>query len=126
MFQATVENHGESRYFATTGTSAFVIDTEGRGPHPMETLLASQAACIAHHVVIWLHDQGMDNPGFSISASAELNGDKSRIGAVAITASLGGLAPDPAQRARLHDFVQRCPIYRTLSDACPVTLSLQE
>ncbi|MBI5163093.1 MAG: OsmC family protein [Magnetospirillum sp.] len=126
MFRATVENHGDSRYVATTGTSAFVIDTQGRGPHPLEALLASQAACIAHHVVAWLRDQGMDNPGFTIAASAELNGDKSRIGAMAITAGLDRLVPDAVQRAQLHAFVQRCPIYRTLSDACPVTLSFQE
>ncbi len=125
MFQATVENQGDSRSFATTVTSAFVIDTEGKGAHPVEALLASQAACIAHHVVTWLRDHGMANPGFSVSASGQLADDKSRIGSVAIIASLERLVLCTAQRAQLHEFVQRCPIYRTLKDACSVTLSLQ-
>jgi uncharacterized OsmC-like protein len=125
MFQATVENRGDSCYLVTAASSQFVIGPEGQGMHPLEALLASQAACIAHHVVIWLRDHGQDNSGFSVSASGELSTDKSRIDAVTISARLGRLVPDPEQRAQLHDFVQRCPIYRTLSEACSVTLSLQ-
>jgi hypothetical protein len=44
MFQATVENRGDSRWRATAASSEFVIGTEGHGVHPREALPAMHRA----------------------------------------------------------------------------------
>ena len=50
MFKASIENKGNSECYATTRHSSFVLDTEGNGAHPIDTLLASLCGCMGHYV----------------------------------------------------------------------------
>jgi uncharacterized OsmC-like protein len=52
MYTAMTDNHGDSRHYATTKDHTFVIDTEGKGANPVETLLAGLCGCLGH----WIRD----------------------------------------------------------------------
>ena len=126
MYQASVENRGDSRYYATTPNSSLVLDTNGQGPNPIDTMLASLAACVAHHILYWLRDRNINNPGFTVAASGELSEDRLRLSAISVVAGIGHIARDSEQRRELMEYIQRCPIYGTLSIGCPTNFSFTE
>lgn len=123
MNQAIVENRGESKYYATTNDYAFVMDTRGQGANPIDTLLASLAACVAHHVIYGLRDAAIENSGFSVRASAELTEDRQRLAAISVVTDMKQIAIDEAQCEVLASYAQRCPIYNTLKAGCPISLA---
>jgi hypothetical protein len=41
MYKAFIENRGDSRHYAVTRHSSFVLDTEGNGANPIDALLAA-------------------------------------------------------------------------------------
>src|SRR5512143_27905 len=65
MYKASIENKGDSKYYVTTRHAGFVLDTEGNGANPIDTLLASLCGCIGHYVRDYLVDQQIAHSGFS-------------------------------------------------------------
>jgi uncharacterized OsmC-like protein len=123
LFQASVENRGDHGYHATTQDARMVLATDGSGGHPIDVLLASLSACIAHHIVVWLRDRNLDNPGFGVSASGTLTEDRRLLSGISVTSDIARVADDAVKRKELLEYVGRCPVYRTLSAGCPITFS---
>lgn len=124
MYHASIENKGDSRYYARTKDSSFVIDTEGRGANPIETLLAALCGCLGHWTRNYIRDAGVDVGGFGIEAQGELQADRKKLSSIEVRISLDGLKPDSGQKEALVRHVENCPVYRTLKAGCPIAIAV--
>ena len=120
----TVRSAGRNRVEATNGRHAATLDlpvaeggqepVEGLGPH--ETLLAALGGCTAMTLLLYARRKGWPLEG----VEADLAHEKAAVGAgaaperVAVTLRLLGPL-DEAQRTRLLEIAQKCPVYRTLT-----------
>jgi uncharacterized OsmC-like protein len=125
-FMASVENRGDSLFHATTRDAKFKLDTNGQAAHPIDGLMACLSACIAHHVLLWLHDQGIGNPGFTVSASGTLTDERLRFQSIAVAVDVSWLPKDPALHKGLVEYIHRCPVYNTLNGGCPIDLTFSK
>ena len=120
MYKASIENKGDTRYFATTRHSAFVMDTEGREANPVDTLLAALCGCLGHYVRDFLRNRGLPSAGFTVAAQAAATADQSRLDSISVQIDLGEVRLQPAEEAGLLAFIERCKVYGTLRRGCPI------
>jgi uncharacterized OsmC-like protein len=123
-YQASAENCGSSRFVATTRQSAFVIDTQGNGAHPVDTLLASLCSCIGHYVREHFVTKDSPVPAFRVSAESDTPVGASSLKAISVRVDLGRRQLDSREQAEIMAEVERCKIYGTLRQACPIHVTL--
>lgn len=124
MYSASIENNGDSKYHATTKDYRFVIDTEGQGANPVETVLSGLCGCLGHWTRDYLRGEQIDAKGFGIRADGELAGDRRRLSTINVQIDVRGTALDGGHREALRRHVQNCPVYGTLNAACTVTIAV--
>lgn len=114
MYRASIENRGDTRSYAATRHASFVLDTNGNGANPVDTLLASLCSCMGHYVRDYLLDQGLDHSGFGIAAEAGVVKDTGSLAEIQARIDLGGVKLDERQSAGLLMFVENCKVHRIL------------
>jgi uncharacterized OsmC-like protein len=124
MFKAFIENRGDSKSYATTRHSTFVLDTEGKGANPIDTLLASLCGCMGHYVRDYLVDQQIACHGFSIEAEAGVTPDKANLADIKIRIDLQDVRLDDQQATGLLKFIEMCKVHKILKENPGVTISL--
>lgn len=124
MYKAFIENRGDSKSYATTRHSTFVLDTEGKGANPIDTLLASLCGCMGHYVRDYLVDQQITHHGFSIEAQAGVTPDKARLADINIRIDLKDVRLDDQQATGMLKFIEMCKVHKILKDNPGVTISL--
>ena len=124
MYRASIENIGDSKYYATTNDYSFVLDTEGHGANPVDTLLASLCGCIGHYVRDYLHAREIDYRGFTVEAEAALTPDKTKLSDIDMWINVKDVALDGSRSSELLAYVERCKVHSTLKESCRVTISL--
>lgn len=122
MFTAHIENRGDSRAFATTRHGAFLIDTEGGGSNPIDTLLASLAGCIGHQLCDYFRADKIENKGFGIKAEGQLMEDGSRLSEISLEIDLRALSN--WRTDKVLAYVEGCKIRRTLGDRIKLDVSV--
>jgi len=124
MYRATIENRGDSKYYATTRHNSFVIDTEGQGANPVDTLLASLCGCMGHQTRDYMRDQGIVCNGFSVTAEAEPTDDKTRLSDIKVCIDLKDTRLDKQRKSELLKYVEKCMIHGTLKSNSAIHVSL--
>lgn len=124
MYKASIENRGDSKYYAATRHASFVLDTEGKGANPVDTLLASLCGCLGHYVRDYLVDQRITHSGFAIAAEAGVTPDKARLADIHVRIDLKDAKLDDRQAAELLQFVEACKVHGILKENPGVTISL--
>lgn len=124
MYKAEIENRGNSKYHATTRDYSFVIDTEGHGANPIDTLLASLCGCIGHQMRDYMRLHQILCNGFTVKAEAELTKDKDRLSDITVYIDLKNARLDKQQRDDMLTYVQRCKIHGTLKSGCTINMIL--
>ncbi len=120
--RVTVRSLAKNQVEATDGAHRVVLDlpaseggeepVAGMGAH--ETLLAALGGCTAMTLLLYARKKGWPLEG----VEADLVREKPPVGATAdrIEVSLRLRGPlDDAQRTRLLEIAQKCPVYRTLT-----------
>ena len=125
MNRASIENKGDSRFYATTKDYAFVLDTEGQGANPIDALLASLCACIGHMTRDYLKSNGDASRGFRVTAEGSMTADETKLSVIRLGIDINGTGLDNARESELLAHVERCKIRQTLKDACDVQIELQ-
>lgn len=125
-FHGSVENRGDSRFYARTRDASFVLDAGGHTAHPIDAFMACLSASVGHHILRWLQDRNIGNPGFKVSASANLTDDPEhpRLWAISIVADTSRIAMDSAAQREAEQYVDRCPLFRTIGVGSSITLSM--
>lgn len=124
MYKASIENRGDSKSFATTRHASFVLDTEGEGANPIDTLLASLCGCLGHYVRDYLADHQIAHNGFSIVAEAGTTADKASLADIKVRIALADVKLDGQQSAEMLQFMKNCKVYRILHQSTGVDISL--
>ena len=124
MFRAAIENRGDSKFHATTRGYSFVLDTEGEGAHPIDTLLASLCGCLGHYVGDYLRDRQIGHSGFTIESEAGITHDKSRLSEINVRIDLKGVTLDEQQLSEFLGFVEKCKVHKILKVSPGVSISL--
>lgn len=124
MFKASIENRGDSKYYATTRHSGFVLDTEGNGTNPIDTLLASLCGCMGHYVRDYIVDRQIAHSGFSIEAEAGVTPDKAGLAGIKVRIDLKDVKLNDQQAAEMLKFIEKCKVHKILKENPGVTVSL--
>ena len=125
MYNASIENRGDSKYYASTGAFGFVMDTGGQGVSPVNALMASLCACLGHYVRDFLGEQKLAYSSFAVEAKAEAAKDGPRLGDISIVISLSGAQLDAPRQSALLTYVERCIIFNTLSANSRIVKTLE-
>ncbi len=123
MYRATIENRGDSKSYVTTRHATFVLDTQGDGANPVDTLLASLSGCLGHYVRDFLTERQLDN-SFIINAEAGTTLDKTGLGVINVCVELNDVQLDSEESAALLQFMKNCKVYKVLHPGCEVSISL--
>lgn len=124
MFKASIENRGDSKYYVTTRHGGFVLDTEGEGANPIDTLLASLCGCMGHYVRDYLADRQIMYDGFAIEAEAGVTPDKARLAGITVRIDLKEVRLDDQQAAEMLKYIEKCKVHKILHENPGVTVSL--
>jgi uncharacterized OsmC-like protein len=124
MYSASIRNKGDSKYYAATKGYRFVIDTEGGGANPIETVLSGLCGCLGHWARDYMRGEQIAEKGFGIRADAELTGDRRRFSKIEVAIEVKNLGLDSAHKEALQQHVRNCPVYTTLVAACPIALTV--
>jgi uncharacterized OsmC-like protein len=125
MFSASIENRGGTQSFAKTNTYEFVIDTEGKGAHPIDTLMAALAGCISHQMQTYFREHRIPAAGFRVYTESALTADKTRLSDIRIRVCMKDTAVEPENEAAVLECVQSCKIYSTLSRNSKISVTLE-
>jgi uncharacterized OsmC-like protein len=125
MYKALIENKGDSRYYATTRDSSFVLDTEGKGANPVDTLLASLCGCLGHYVREYMTDNQILHNGFSVEAEAGVTQDNSSLARINVCIDLKELDITDRQESEILKYVERCKINNILNKNPGVSISFK-
>ena len=124
MYSASIENIGDSKYYATTKDYSFVLDTEGHGANPIDTLLASLCGCIGHYVRDYFRERQIEYRGFTVKSEAALNAENTKLSDINLWIALKGVELDKPRQTELLAFVERCKIHNTMKENCHVKIFL--
>lgn len=124
MFKASIENRGDSKYYATTRHYGFVLDTEGNGANPVDTLLASLCGCLGHYVRDYLVGHQIAHTGFAIEAEAGVAPDKARLAGINVRINPKDARLNDRQAAEMLTFIEKCKVHNILKEYPGVTVSL--
>ena len=125
MFKASIENRGDSKYYVTARHGSFVLDTEGEGANPIDTLLASLCGCMGHYVRDYLTDRKIMHDGFAIEAEAGVTPDKARLADIKVRIDLKEVRLDDQQAAEMLKFIEKCKVHKILHENPGVTVSMK-
>jgi uncharacterized OsmC-like protein len=124
MYRASVSNCGDSKFCAKTLHGEFVIDTEGGGSNPIDTLLASLCGCIGHEVRDVMGRNQIAYSSFVVKAETDLTRDKTRLADISVSLEFDGVNPDEQVRASIMAAAEGCKIRNTLRANSQVDISL--
>lgn len=124
MYKAFIENRGDSKHYATTRHSGFVIDTAGQGANPIDTLLASLCGCLGHYVRDYMVDHQFAYNGFSIGADAGFTPDKTRLAGINVCIDLKDVKLNDQQVVEFLKHLDICPVHKILKENPGVNISL--
>ncbi|WP_175774459.1 OsmC family protein [Burkholderia anthina] len=121
--------------FAGTDLSPVLTDEppplgEGRGPNPVRLLAAAVASCLAASLLFALEKQRVDPQpvGAHIDVDMEQNdAGRVRVGAMAVTLSVGKTWADLAAATRVLDrFDAYCVVTESMRDGIPIAVTVQD
>ena len=115
MYSVQIENNGSSVMKVKSKEYEFLIDTEGHGVTPPDTLLASLASCIGVYIRKYADGMKISIPGFKINISAELEKEKPVcFKVIKASIALSGIELDDKKKESLLRFIKNCPVHNTL------------
>ena len=121
--------------FAGTDLSPVLTDEppplgEGRGPNPVRLLAAAVASCLAASLLFALQKQRVDPQpvGAHIDVDMEQNDTgRVRVGAMAVTLSVGKTWADLAAATRVLDrFDAYCVVTESMREGIPIAVTVQD
>lgn len=112
MYKAFTENKGDSKHYATTRHSNFVLDTAGNGSNPIDTLLASLCGCMGHFVRDYMIAHQITHNGFNIETEADMTADKT-LGKISVRVDLKDVKFNDSQMAEMLKYMENCPVHKS-------------
>jgi uncharacterized OsmC-like protein len=122
MYTATAVNRGDHRYAATATGFAFTMGQDAASP--IDILLASLCACVAHHVRDGLVARAIAFSTLTVEAIGELTPDRMALERISVGMKVAGTSLSEAQADELVAWAGRCPIYNTLAKGTKIEVAI--
>ena len=113
MYKASIKNSGDQQYHVETRDYSFLMGQGGAGP--IDTLVASLCACLAHHVRDRLLEHKIAFSILTMKAEADLAADKRSLAHISVSLGVNGSELADAQKEDLLQQAGLCPIFNTLN-----------
>ena len=124
-YKVEVKNKGGTQFFVKAEHGEFVVDSEGNGPAPLETLLAALGSCTGHYIRNFLKKANVDYAFFTVSVEADLAKDKGYyLKDINVAIDLNGAVIDDLKKDGLIEFVKNCPVHYTLKSSPNINLKI--
>ena len=115
MYRVEVTNKDDSVFKVKSKDYEFVIDTEGKGITPPDTLLASLGGCIGVYLRRYLDGYKITAKEFNIILEADLSKESPiSFRDINVSVNLKELQIDESNKKRLLEFIKNCPVHNTL------------
>lgn len=125
MYRVEVSNKGGSKFTAKSKDYEFMIDTEGGGCTPPDTLLASLGSCVGVYIRKYAEGSKLSIPEFTVTVDGELSKERPvAFKLINVSIDLKGAKIDDRRREALLAFVQNCPVHNTLKQDPEVKIHL--
>ena len=115
MYSVEVTNKGTSCFNVKSKDYEFVIDTNGKGITPPDTLLASLGSCVGVYIRKYAEGAKLALGKFSVKVEADFAPEKPIcFKDIRVKIDLGGLKLDEKRLGALLTFIKNCPVHNTL------------
>ena len=129
--KATVESIGKVGSQVRIGNHTLTFDQpaevpggEGRGPSPLDVMVASVAACAHYFASAFLYGRGLPTDGLTVDVtSTKATTPVPRVEHLTLAVRVPVPLTD-TQRVGIERAIRRCPAYGTLTQALTIDLTL--
>lgn len=125
-YKVEVKNKGGSEFYVKSEHAEFTVDSDGgKGPAPLETLLAALGSCTGHYIRNFLTKANIDYAFFTVSVDSDLVKDKGfYLKDINISIDLNGAVIDDLKKESLIEFVKNCAVHNTLKASPNISLRI--
>jgi len=125
MYEVEVVNKGKSAFYVRSKDCEFVIDVNGNGITPPDTLLASLGSCIGVYVRKYAEGAKLRLEKFKIKVSAEFSKEPpARFKVINVSIDLIDADLDERRKKALLEFIKNCPVHNTLKADPAIQISI--
>lgn len=115
MYQVEIKHNQDMAFTARAGESEFVIDAQGKGLTPLDTLLAGLGSCIGVYIRKYAEGSKLNLTNFKINVSAELSSPSPvSFRQISVAIDLSACRLDERRQRALLEFIKNCPAHNTL------------
>jgi uncharacterized OsmC-like protein len=115
MYHVEINNRGDTTFQVKSKDYEFVVDTQGKGVTPPDTLLASLGTCIGVYLRKYTEGSKIDLKGFNVTVDAEFSEEAPIcFREIAVNLDLQGVRLDETKKKALLNFIRNCPVHNTL------------
>jgi len=126
MYEVEVVNKGNSAFYVRSKDCEFVIDTNGNGITPPDTLLASLGSCVGVYIRKYAEGARLTLGKFKIKVSAELSKESPVcFRSINVAIDLEDADLDERRKKALLEFIKNCPVHNTLKAYPEVQISIE-
>lgn len=126
MYQVEIANSGDYTFKAKSKDYAFMVDLGGKGMTPPDVLLASLGACMGVYLRKYAEGAKLALPEFKLLVSAEFAKEEPIcFRKIKVEVDLKGTRLDERRQKSLLEFIQNCPVHRTLKSNPEVEVSIR-
>lgn len=126
MYRVEISNEGAYKFNVKSKDYEFIIDVNGKGATPPDTLLASIGSCIGVYLRKYADGAKLPLRDFMISVEADFGKEAPYyFRQINVAIDLKGLELDDHRKSAILRFIKNCPVHNTLTNnpAIDVVLS---
>jgi len=125
MYKVEIENRGDYRFDVRSKDYQFVVDTNGKGITPPDTLLASLGSCVGVYIRKYFESAKIAVPHFKVFVEGDLGKEAPYLfRAISVKIDMEGAPLDERRKTALLNFIKNCPIHNTLKANPAVEISI--
>lgn len=126
MYHVDITNKGDSTFQVKSRDYELVVDTEGKGITPPDTLLASLGSCIGVYIMKYIQGTKLPIKGFAISVDAEFTKAKPIcFKLINVVIDFKSQEFDQRRKQSLLEFIKNCPVHNTLEASPQVEINIK-
>jgi uncharacterized OsmC-like protein len=117
--------YGNSAFKVKSKDYELVVDTQGKGITPPDTLLASLGSCIGVYLRKYAEGARLKLDDFTIVVEADFSpGKPVCFKEIRVAIDLKQAAIDAQRKSALLEFIKNCPVHNTLKQNPQVSINL--
>lgn len=115
MYKVEITHNRDFVFTVKANESEFIIDAQGQGLTPLDTLLAGLGSCIGVYIRKYAQGSKLELENFKINVSAQLSSQPPfSFKQIDVQIDLKDSGIDERRQKALLEFIKHCPAHNTL------------